>query len=145
MEKQSHVEVVHAPIEVCFETIVDFAKYPEWFSGITAAHVEQADPAAGQWTVRYELNMIIKTISYTLAYTSQRPTDLRWHLVRGDVKDVEGAYRFTRLDDDRTEAECMQAIDIGFWIPGPIKRGFEKSALSDSVREFRKAAEARAA
>jgi hypothetical protein len=28
VEKQSHVEVVEAPIEVCFDTIVDFAHYP---------------------------------------------------------------------------------------------------------------------
>jgi ribosome-associated toxin RatA of RatAB toxin-antitoxin module len=143
MEMQSHTEVVHAPIRVCFDTIVDFARYPDWFSGITAAHVEQADPDAGLWTVRYELNMVIKTISYTLSYQSQRPTELHWHLARGDVKDVKGNYLFTRLEDDLTEAECTQAIDIGFWIPGPIKRGFEKSALGDSVREFKKAAEQR--
>ena len=145
MEMQSHTELVHAPIEVCFETIVDFARYPEWFSGITAARVEKADPAAAVWTVKYELNMVIRTISYILAYTGRRPTGLDWHLVCGDVKDVKGTYRFTRLEDDLTEAECTQAIDIGFWIPGPIKRGFERSALGDSVREFKKAAEERTA
>jgi ribosome-associated toxin RatA of RatAB toxin-antitoxin module len=144
VEKQSHVEVVEAPIEVCFETIVDFARYPEWFSGISSAEVLESDPVAGAWTVRYGLNMILKTISYTLEYRSRRPRELRWKLVAGDLGDVEGIYTFTSLEPDLTEAECRQAVDVGFWIPGPLRRTFERSAVADSVREFKAAAEARA-
>ena len=144
MEQQSHSEIVRAPIETCFDTIVDFKEYPSWFSGISAARIDQADPERGQWTIYYELNMVIKTISYTLAYQGERPHGLSWKLVSGDVSDVEGSYRFTKLEDDVTEAECSQAVEIGFWIPGPFKRTFEKSALVDSVREFKSAAERRA-
>jgi hypothetical protein len=35
-------------------------------------------------------------------------------------------------------------VDVGFWIPGPIRKTFERTALIDSVREFKKAAEQRA-
>jgi ribosome-associated toxin RatA of RatAB toxin-antitoxin module len=144
METQSHTEMVRAPVEICFDTIVDFARYPQWFSGITEANIEQADAASGTWTVAYQLDMTIKTIAYTLAYQAQRPENLTWKFVRGDVNDVEGSYVFRPIDDSMTEATCTQGIDIGFWIPGPIKRTFEKSALGDSVREFKKAAEAAA-
>jgi ribosome-associated toxin RatA of RatAB toxin-antitoxin module len=144
VEKQSHVEVVEAPIELCFDTIVDFELYPEWFRGITTAEVLEADPGKGRWTVRYGLDMMLKTISYTLAYQSRRPTELTWKLVAGDVRDVEGVYTFTALEPGLTEAECRQAVDVGFWIPGPLRRTFERSAVADSVREFKAAAEARA-
>jgi len=144
VEKQSHIEVVEAPIEVCFETIVDFAQYPQWFSGISTAEILDADPAAGTWTVRYGLDMVLKTISYTLSYQSRRPEELTWKLVEGDVRDVEGIYVFTALEPDLTEAECRQAVDVGFWIPGPLRRTFERSAVADSVREFKAAAEERA-
>ena len=144
VEKQSHAEVVEAPIDVCFETIVEFERYPEWFSGITSAEVLEADPEAGRWTVRYGLDMVLKTVSYTLAYESRRPYELTWKLVAGDVRDVEGIYRFTELEPGLTEAECSQAVDVGFWIPGPLRRTFERSAVSDSVREFKAAAEAQA-
>lgn len=144
VEKQSHVEVVEAPIEVCFATIVDFACYPDWFSGISTAEVLESDPGAGKWTVRYGLDMILKTISYTLEYRSRRPHELTWKLVAGDIRDVEGVYTFTSLEPDLTEAECRQAVDVGFWIPGPLRRTFERSAVADSVREFKAAAEARA-
>jgi len=141
METQSHTEMIRAPIDTCFDTLVDFAKYPDWFSGISSARIDESDAAAGLWSVCYELNMVIKTIGYTLDYRSRRPEELTWKLGTGDVNDVVGSYTLRAIDDRTTEATCTQAIDIGFWIPGPLKRTFEKSALADSVREFKKAAE----
>lgn len=144
MEKQSHTEVVEAPIEICFDTIVDFARYPDWFRAISTADVVKSDPTAGLWTVRYGLDMMVKTIRYTLSYSGKRPSALTWTLVDGDVKAVEGAYEFVELEPGLTEATCRQAVDVGFWIPGPLRRTFEKSAVADSVREFKAAAEAEA-
>ncbi len=144
MEMQSHTEVVRAPVETCFDTIVDFERYPGWFSGIDTAHILEADPESGTWTVKYTLSMIIKTITYTLAYQSTRPHSLTWKMTEGDVTDVEGSYDLVQLEPGITEATCTQAINVGFWIPGPLKRTFERHALSDSVQEFRDAAEERA-
>ena len=144
MEKQSHTEVVEAALDVCFDTIVDFARYPEWFGPISTAKVVKSDPAAGLWTVSYGLDMVIKTVRYTLAYRGTRPDSLTWTLVDGDVRAVEGSYDFVELEPGVTEATCRQAVDVGFWIPGPLKRTFEKSAVADSVREFKAAAEAEA-
>ena len=145
MQSQSHSEVVGAPIQSCFDAIIDFENYPAWFSGITAAEVLEADASENSWTVRYELNMVIKTISYTLAYEANPPGFIRWRLVEGDLSAVEGSYELQSLEADVTEATCTQSIDIGFWIPGPIKRTFEKSALTDSVRELKEAVEAHCA
>jgi hypothetical protein len=145
VETHSHSEAVLAPIAVCFETLVDFEQYPQWFRMITSARVEAADPAAGQWTVAYELDAVVKKIRYTLAYQSERPHRLTWKLVAGDLKDIQGTYELIELEPDLTDATCTQALDIGMWVPGPIRRMFEMSALADSVREFKKAAEARAA
>jgi len=145
MESQSHTEVVNAPIEACFEAITDFARYPDWFSGITAVEILESNSDACKWTVRFELSMVVKTISYTLAYEGERPNGITWRLVEGDVNSVEGSYKLESLESDVTEATCAQSVDIGFWIPGPIKRTFEKSALVDSVRELKSAVEAQAA
>jgi ribosome-associated toxin RatA of RatAB toxin-antitoxin module len=144
MERQSHTEVVKASIDLCFDTIVDFPCYPDWFTAITTAEVLDEDVGRCLWTIEYKLNMLVKTISYTLAYEGERPSLLTWKLVRGDVKDVQGTYRFVELEPGLTEATCTQGVDVGFWIPGPLRRTFEKTALVDSVREFKKAAEERA-
>jgi ribosome-associated toxin RatA of RatAB toxin-antitoxin module len=144
MERQSHTEVVQAPLGTCFDTIVDFKQYPDWFSGITTAKVIEHDAKKKTWTVEYTLHMIVKTISYTLFYQGEPPGSLTWKLLRGDVKDVQGSYRFVELEPGVTEATCTQGVDVGFWIPGPLRRTFESTALVTSVREFKQAAEGRA-
>lgn len=144
MESRSHTEVVRAPIALCFETLVDFASYPDWFRVISSATIEHSDPGAQRWTVRYELDAILKTITYTLAYEGTRPDRLTWKMTTGDLAAIEGCYELVELEPGLTEATCTQAIDIGMWVPGIVRRPFESSAVQDSVREFKKAAEARA-
>ena len=126
---------------LCFDLLVDFERYPEVFGTIISAQVLSTDAAAATWTVRFDLNMVIRTVSYTLAYSGERPKRLAWQLVEGDIAAVEGSYELRPLEDDLTEATCSQAVDPGFWIPGPIKRAFERSALADSVGEMKRAAE----
>ena len=144
MESRSHTEVVRAPIDVCFETLVDFANYPKVFRVIRSANLELADPEAGLWRVRYELDAILKTITYTLAYESERPGLLTWKMTSGDLTAIEGRYDLVELEPGLTEATCSQAIDVGMWVPGMVRRAFERSAVEDSVREFKQAAEDRA-
>ena len=144
MESQTHTEVVRAPIELCFDVLVDFAEYPKWFRVIRKSTIEAADGSAGKWTVRYELDAILKTITYTLAYQSDRPTSLRWTMTDGDLKSIEGAYELVELEPGLTEATCTQTLDIGMWVPGMVRRAFEHTAIVDSVREFKQAAEERA-
>jgi len=144
VESRSHTELVRAPVDLCFDTLVDFSNYPKWFRVIRSASVELADPAAGLWRVRYELDAILKTITYTLAYESERPKLLTWKMTTGDLQAIEGRYDLLELEPGLTEATCTQAIDIGMWVPGMVRRVFERSAVEDSVREFKQAAEDRA-
>jgi hypothetical protein len=144
MESRSHTEVVRAPIDLCFDTLVDFANYPQWFRVITGAKIEHADPDACRWTVGYELDAILKTVRYTLSYEGERPGRLKWTMTTGDLAAIEGCYELVELEPGLTEATCTQSIDVGMWVPGIVRRAFESSAVQDSVREFKAAAEARA-
>jgi hypothetical protein len=144
MESQTHTEVIRAPIDVCFCTLVDFEHYPEWFGVIQSATVEHADPDAQRWRVHFTLNAILKTINYTLDYEGTRPDRLVWKMSAGDIKAIEGVYELVELEPGLTEATCTQSIDVGMWVPGMVRRAFERSAVADSVRELKKAAEERA-
>lgn len=144
MESHSHSEVIRAPIDLCFGTLVDFDAYPDWFRVIRSARIEEANPTHGKWRVRYELDAILKTITYTLAYESERPARLTWKMTAGDLKSIEGEYALVELEPGLTEATCTQTLEIGLWVPGLIRRAFEQSAIQDSVREFKHAAELRA-
>ncbi len=140
---QSYSASVAASIDDCFAVLTDFAAYPEWSGPVTDCRILDRHPDGLPRRVAFALDFTVKTIHYVLEYTYEPPHTARWHLVEGDVKDVQGSYVF-RARDGTTEATCSQAIDIGFWVPGPLRRPFEQKALRDSVEEFKKAAETRA-
>jgi hypothetical protein len=140
---QTHSTLVTGTAEDCFAVLVDFENYPRWSSVVTECRVLDRHPDGLAKRVAFTLDMTLKKIRYVLEYGFEPPHGGHWHLVESDdVKDVEGSYRF-EPEGGRTKATCNQAIDIGFWVPGPIRRPLEQKALRDSVEEFRKAVEAR--
>jgi hypothetical protein len=140
--RQSYSTTIAGSIDDCFAVLTDFHAYPRWSGPVTECCVVDRHPDGLPRRVAFALDFTIKTLRYTLEYRYERPHAAHWHLVEGDVKAVEGSYEF-KTTDGRTEATCTQAIDIGFWVPGPLRRPFEQKALRDSVEEFKKAVETR--
>jgi hypothetical protein len=141
--QQSYSATVAGSAEDCFAVLTNFDDYPRWSGPVTECRVVDRYPDGLPRRVAFALDFTVKTLRYVLEYSYTRPTGASWKLVEGDVKDVQGSYEF-RETDGRTHATCSQAIDIGFWVPGPIRRPFEQMALRDSVEEFKKAVETRA-
>ena len=141
---QSYSAEVAGSLDDCFAVLTDFEAYLDWSGPVTECRVIDRHPDGLPRRVAFSLDMTLKTIRYTLEYTFEPPHGGTWRLVESpDVKNVEGSYRF-EAKGTRTKATCSQSIDIGFWVPGPIRRPFEQKALRDSVEEFKKAVEARA-
>jgi ribosome-associated toxin RatA of RatAB toxin-antitoxin module len=138
--QQSYSTTIAGTAEDCFAILADFDAYPKWSGPVTECRVIDRHPDGLPRRVAFALDFTIKTLRYTLEYTWERPHRARWKLVEGDVKNVEGSYEFQE-SNGRTKATCAQAIDIGFWVPGPIRRPFEQKALRDSVEEFKVAVE----
>lgn len=139
---QTYSTDVAATIDDCFAVLTDFESYPKWSGPVEECRTLDRHPDGLPRRVAFAVNMI-KTMRYVLEYTWDRPDGGRWRLVEGDLKAVEGSYRFEPAGR-QTRATCTQAVDIGFWVPGPIRRTLEAKALRDSVEEFKKAAEAHA-
>jgi uncharacterized membrane protein len=136
---------IAATITECFETILDFDHYPQWSSTVTSARILERDKAGAGRVVEFHINMKIRTVRYVLAYAYRKPTELTWHSVDGDVQAIEGRYRFRQLGPGLTEATCRQEIQLGFWLPGPLRKLAERTALKQSVSEFKAAVERRLA
>lgn len=140
--RQSFTTEIDAAPEDCFATILDFGAYPSWSSVITRTSILEYDADGIARVVEFELDMTIKTIRYVLEYTASPPGRLDWKLVEGDVAGVEGCYRFEPAGG-KTRTTCEQFVDLGFWVPGPIRRIAEQKALKDSVLEFKAEVERR--
>lgn len=142
--QQSFTTPIEAPADLCYTAIADFEAYPSWSSPINTIEVldRHADGLARR--VEFALDMKLRTVRYVLEYTWSPPHHLSWTYVEGDVENIVGSYVFEPLDAGRTNATCSQAVSLGFWVPGILRRTLEATALRQSVLEFKAEAERRA-
>jgi ribosome-associated toxin RatA of RatAB toxin-antitoxin module len=142
-EQEFSTEIA-ASVQQCFATITEFERYPEWFSSIQHSVVIDRHAGGLARQVEFRIDMTLKTIRYVLEYEYDKPTGLLWHSVDGDVESIQGSYRFEKITPQRTKVTCRQAVSVGFWVPGPIRKLLEQTALRQSVLDFKAAAEAAA-
>jgi uncharacterized membrane protein len=136
---------IEAPADLCYAAIADFDAYPSWSSPITDITVLDRHPDGFARRVEFFLDMKLRTVRYVLEYTWSPPYRLDWRYVEGDLEDIVGSYAFTPVGTGHTEATCSQAVALGFWVPGILRRTLEATALRQSVLEFKAEAERRAA
>lgn len=136
---------IAASVADCFAAIVEFERYPQWFSAVSGARILERDKAGIGRIVEFTADMKIRTVRYVLEYAYKKPTELTWHSIDGDIESVEGRYAFRKLGPDLTEATCRQEIQLGFWVPGPLRKLAERTALRQSVNELRAEVERRVA
>ena len=142
--QQSFSTEIRAPAALCYAAIADFPAYPSWSSPITKTRVLDSHPDGFARRVEFFIDMKLKTVRYVLEYTWTPPQRLSWTYVDGDLQDIEGSYVFAPVGEDRTQATCSQAVSLGFWVPGLLRRTLEQTALRQSVLEFKAEAERRA-
>jgi ribosome-associated toxin RatA of RatAB toxin-antitoxin module len=134
---QEVVVEIAASLTECFAIILDFERYPDWSSAVAQARILERDRAGVGRIVEFHIDMKIRSVRYVLEYAYKKPTELTWHSVDGDVEAIEGYYRFRKLGPARTEATCRQEIQLGFWVPGLLRKMAERTALRQSVNEFK--------
>ena len=144
--QQSYTTTIDAPADLCYAAIADFEAYPSWSSPITKIAVLDRHPDGFAKRVEFFLDMLkLRTVRYILEYTWSPPHRLDWTYGGGDVEDIVGSYVFAPIDARHTDATCSQAVALGFWVPGLLRRTLEATALRQSVLEFKAEAERRAA
>ena len=139
--EQEFATEIAASQTACFEVVMNFEAYPRWSSVIQEVSVLETDKAGRGRIVEFILDMRIKRIRYVLDYAYKKPSELTWRSVEGDVEAVEGFYKFRKLGPELTEATCRQTIQLGFWVPGPLRKLAERTALRQSVLEFKEEVE----
>lgn len=138
------IEIAATPAD-CFIAIVDFERYPQWFSAVSGARIIERDRSGIGRVVEFTADMKIRTVRYVLRYAYRKPHELTWQSVDGDVESIEGRYGFRALRPNLTEATCRQEIRLGFWVPGPLRKLAERTALRQSVSELKAEVERRTA
>ena len=130
-------ETIHIPRprEEVIAVLTDFEAYPDWSGAFSEARAQEIGPDGRANTVAFAIDITIRTVRYTLAYTYDLPGKFSWRMTEGDLTSVEGFYELTE-DESGTVCTCHQSVETGFWIPGPLRRIAEGSALRNSLEEL---------
>jgi ribosome-associated toxin RatA of RatAB toxin-antitoxin module len=127
----------------CFAAITDFESYPQWQSAVASVEVRSRDPEGRGREVRFEIDLKLRRVQYSLAYDYTEPTEVRWSYVGGDVKDVTGSYAFRPAPrTELVEATYTLEVDFGFPVPAPIRDRLQREVMRRSVRELKARVEA---
>jgi ribosome-associated toxin RatA of RatAB toxin-antitoxin module len=136
-EIERTIEIDATPEEV-FQVAARFEQYPEW-AGVTAIKIlERGRDGLGK-TVKLDCGMFGRSISYTLAYTFERPRHMRWFAIAGSLKELVGSYDFQPIGEGRTRVVYKLRVEPGFYLPSVIKSStsaFVASAALSNLKRY---------
>ena len=136
--------VIRTPVELCFETIIDYESFPEWQDAVKRIDVVDRDEAGRGRLVDVVIDAKLREVSYRLHYHYEPPTRVWWEFVQGDgVEHVEGEY-LLEPHDSGTRATYRLGIDPGVPVPGLVARRLNATVMKRSVQDLREEAERRA-
>jgi len=139
-KRASHALVIAADAETCFEAITDYETFPEWQSAVKAVDVLSRDESGRGREVRFAIDAKVREVAYTLRYSYDAPRLITWDYVDGDVKSVDGDFRFEDHAGG-TLATYSLEIDPGVWLPGPVKKVLTDQVMKRSVEDLKRRVE----
>jgi uncharacterized membrane protein len=141
-----HSVEIEAPIETCFEAIIDYETFPSWQSAVVDTEVLDWDKQGRGKRVRLFVDAKVRRVDYTLDYRYEQPERIEWDFVEGNgINDADGHYLFEDLGDGRTRATYKLGLEVGIPLPGPVARRAHRSTLKASVEDLKREAEKRVA
>jgi uncharacterized membrane protein len=131
-------EVVNAPVDKIVDALTDFETFPEWQGAVMECEVLERDDEGRGSLVRMKVDAKVRKVEYVVRYSYDLPHGLSWEQVSGDLKENTGKYTFTQRDDGATDVTVDIVAEVGFFVPGPMKKLIREQSLKNSIRELKK-------
>lgn len=132
---------IEAPVQLCFDVLTDFERYPEWAGDLKEVTVVERDAEGRAVVVEFRAAAMGRSTTYRLRYDySGAPHRLSWRLESGDIqRELDGAYELRPAEGrpDHTEIGYELSIDLIMPIPGFIKRRAETRILKTALDELK--------
>lgn len=140
MTKSTTTIVIDAPCETCYATIWDFVRYPEFIDESKKVRVL----SSAEHSRRVEFTVkVLKEIKYSLDFTGDPPSEIRWRLHQGFFTKNSGAWRLTALDPGRTAVEYDLDIEFGLMAPSSVIKMLQENNLPKMLQAFKKQIESK--
>jgi coenzyme Q-binding protein COQ10 len=131
--------VIDVPRDAFLAVITDYERYPEFLPDMKATRIVGRDGHAVD--VVFTLHLV-KRIEYTLRLVEDPPNGLSWTQVSGDFQRNDGGWTLQDLDGTRTHATYRIDVAVGVLVPGSIVNRLVGQTLPDTLRAFKRRAEA---
>jgi ribosome-associated toxin RatA of RatAB toxin-antitoxin module len=138
---------VAAPPDVCFETLADVGRLPEWQRAVCAVEILERDADGRAALVEYEVDARVRRVRYRLRQSYEPPRAVRSEYVGGDFRDFSGEWRFLPLGarPDATRVELDLDIDPGRFVPRPLRGVIADAVMGRALRDLKTHVESGAA
>jgi uncharacterized membrane protein len=144
LEGSRSIEIA-APSRRCFAIAADLDRVPEWHGAMTGVEVLERDDAGRATLVESQMDAAVARLRMRLRFSYDEPTGLRWTRESGDLRSLEGSWRFQERHGGLTVATYALRIGVGGrfsvlvqTVRGPIRDRVE-ALLADRPLEGLKA------
>ena len=144
LEGSRSIEIT-APAERCFAIAADLDHVPEWHGAMTAVEILERDDAGRATLVDSEMDVSVTKVRMRLRFSYGEPGRVDWTRESGDLKSLDGSWRFESRGTGLTVATYALEIGVGRrlallvkTVRGPVRDRVE-SLLTDKPVEGLKA------
>ena len=148
LEGTRSIDVSAAPAQ-CFAIAADVDHVPEWHGAMTAVEILERDGDGRATLVDSELDATVTRVRMRLRFSYDEPAGVRWTRESGDLRALDGSWRFEQRGDGLTVATYTLAIDVGRrlsllvrTVRGPVRDRVESLLVDRPVQGLKQRAEA---
>lgn len=140
MAEASKTLEMSVPSEALWKTVTDYESYPQFVDGVKSVKVLSRTGNSAR--IQYNIELLGKTISYTLDHVEHAPSKMTWTLVESNVmKANDGGWELKDLGGARVSATYRLALEFKIFVPGMILNGLVKNMLPRMMESFEKRAQ----
>jgi carbon monoxide dehydrogenase subunit G len=136
---------IAAPPERCYAIAADIDHIAEWQGGVQQVEVLERDGQGRAKVAKITTDAKVRTISTTVTLTYDEPRGLKWTQSKGDLKDLDGEWRF-EPSGAGTRATYRLVGDpgrmLGMLIRGPVEERMRGLLINQLPGELKQRAEA---
>jgi ribosome-associated toxin RatA of RatAB toxin-antitoxin module len=123
-------ETIHARAADCITALLDFERYPEWQTYVTAASVHERDERGRGVRVRTRAKVPEREIDFTTSYRFPSPNRIVFEQDDGELGVLRGSWAFRSSGGGRTRATCVLEVKPGWRLSLLLH-----ASLLDRIRE----------
>ena len=148
LEGTRSIEIA-APRDRCFAIAADLDRVPEWHGAMTGVEVLERDGEGRATIVESEMDASVTRVRMRLRFSYDEPSGLRWTRESGDLRSLDGSWRFDERSDGLTVATYTLEIGVNRrlsmlvrTVRGPVRDRVEALLADRPVEGLKARAEA---